>query len=1089
MAAPSCSLPVISVVVPSRNQGRFLRAALESIFRQDYPRLEVVVMDGGSTDESRTIIESFAARLKYWRSRPDEGQSAAINEGMLHCTGDLVAWLNSDDFYWRDCLWTIARAYAAYPGYGLYIGNGLRYAQERDCYTAFNRRHMALDRQALEEGLDYILQPSTFVSRAAWEQVGGLNPTLQYCMDWDILIRISRKYPAVLINEFLAASREYADTKTSTGRMKRATEILEMIRRHTSREVTSGGLYYLLETLLGAAYGGTLAHVRPYLYECMNSIQTEWRDRIGNADGFPENGDSQDRTYLPFVGVGRAPSRSRDIRDLPSISVVVPSFNQANFLPQTLDSLLGQQYPRLETFVVDGGSSDGTLDVLRSFEDRLAGWVSEPDRGPAHAINKGLARTRGDVVAWVASDDVLAQDAVWEAARLFAEDPDLDLVYGNALYVNQNNQLFLADHGHCRSGLYYGEMQPYERIPAYWSYMHSVPQPTVFFRRRLLQTCGPVDESYQFIFDFELFYRFSRTAKVRKIERTQAFYRIHTGSKTSSGWDNFLAELYRFSRPLWPRRRTPEFKKVMRDFLTSYLNRRIRGRWALANRIRAACVALSVWTGWGNPEAAALRRARRATAVVTPPEGGRALQAGAGALQIDRAAVTYRSYFCSFLWPMHPGLSGGEIRDLHLLRRLLALSRVTFYALDVGPSDGRSDPLRPHVEAVYTAASIQSTRPRLTAPGLLCRPIRRRILDRLRQRGWPVLGPRYHHDGTERVRQIQSFLLPALRADLASEAPDFLFVGPQVNPTAMLLAHADRRTRLILASYDVESVRMARLATARRTWPGRLAGRLEARRAMRYERDNLALFDGVIAVSELDKQLFVERYGFPTERVLVVPNGVDPAYFAYEKRQAGAAKVVLFTGSMGYAPNYQAALRLVERIMPLVRRRHPEAVTCIVGQNPPAELSAKHDGAGVVVTGKVEDVRPYLSAAAVSCVPLLAGSGTKYKVLEALSAGVPVVCSPLGAEGLDLTDEEHLLVGRTDAELADGVARILGNPNLAAGLARRGRAQVQCLYTWDVALAGLGPWLACLGKLPLRADERRTPMSPVAAPTADNLAA
>src|SRR6266487_3647169 len=120
-------LPRISIVVPSYNQGHFLREALESIFRQDYPWLEVVVMDGGSSDESVDIIRSYESRLAYWQSQPDGGQSAAINAGMQHCTGDLVAWLNSDDFYWGDSLWTVGRAYAAFPGHSLYIGNGFRY--------------------------------------------------------------------------------------------------------------------------------------------------------------------------------------------------------------------------------------------------------------------------------------------------------------------------------------------------------------------------------------------------------------------------------------------------------------------------------------------------------------------------------------------------------------------------------------------------------------------------------------------------------------------------------------------------------------------------------------------------------------------------------------------------------------------------------------------------------------------------------------------------------------------------------------------------------------------------------------------------
>jgi glycosyltransferase involved in cell wall biosynthesis len=104
------------VIVPSFNEGAFLREALESIFRQEYPSVKVVVMDGGSTDESVPIIRSFESRLTYWQSRPDGGQAAAINEGARHTSGEIVAWVNSDDYYWGDALWTVARAFAPLGG-------------------------------------------------------------------------------------------------------------------------------------------------------------------------------------------------------------------------------------------------------------------------------------------------------------------------------------------------------------------------------------------------------------------------------------------------------------------------------------------------------------------------------------------------------------------------------------------------------------------------------------------------------------------------------------------------------------------------------------------------------------------------------------------------------------------------------------------------------------------------------------------------------------------------------------------------------------------------------------------------------------
>src|SRR5262249_42926571 len=275
---------------------------------------------------------------------------------------------------------------------------------------------------------------------------------------------------------------------------------------------------------------------------------------------------------------------------LPVVSVVIPSLNQAGYLTQALDSVCGEGYPRLEIIVIDGGSTDGTVEILDRYSDRLTYWVSEPDGGPAQAINKGLARAKGEVVAWLSSDDAYVPGALWEAARLFAASPDLDLVYGNALYVDEHNRPYLADHGSHRTSLYYGKMQPAEVIPMYWSYTHAVPQPTVFFRRRLLDSCGYLNETYQYIFDFELFYRFIQKAKVYKLERTQAYYRVHSDSRTS-GWNRFLVELYRFSRPLWPSIFSRDFRKVLRSYVKNYLGRRCGGApkhagwWATAARV------------------------------------------------------------------------------------------------------------------------------------------------------------------------------------------------------------------------------------------------------------------------------------------------------------------------------------------------------------------------------------------------------------------------------------------------------------------------------------------------------------------------
>src|SRR5262249_51649547 len=149
------------------------------------------------------------------------------------------------------------------------------------------------NRDALTNGLDYILQPSTFFLRQAWNESEGLDISLDFTMDWDVFLRIAQRWPAVLINEFLAVSREYDDTKSSRGAMRRAEEISRVVRKHSNREITPGSLYYLLETLLGTA-DEAAPHVRDHLWGAMQPVRDEFARRWGNADSFPDISDNSD---------------------------------------------------------------------------------------------------------------------------------------------------------------------------------------------------------------------------------------------------------------------------------------------------------------------------------------------------------------------------------------------------------------------------------------------------------------------------------------------------------------------------------------------------------------------------------------------------------------------------------------------------------------------------------------------------------------------------------------------------------------------------------------------------------------------------
>jgi glycosyltransferase involved in cell wall biosynthesis len=191
--------------------------------------------------------------------------------------------------------------------------------------------------------------------------------------------------------------------------------------------------------------------------------------------------------------------------------------------------------------------------------------------------------------------------------------------------------------------------------------------------------------------------------------------------------------------------------------------------------------------------------------------------------------------------------------------------------------------------------------------------------------------------------------------------------------------------------------------------------------------------------SDVDAAFF-ERAG--AREVLVVPNGVDVRAVPWAAPAAG--RTLIYVGHYGYQPNAAAALELADEVLPRVRASVPDAQLQLVGADPTEAMRARP----VEVTGTVPDVLPYLRAARVMVVPLRSGGGTRLKILEALAAGVPVVSTPLGAEGLELRDGEHLLVGETRADLAALTVRVIEDDALANRLSTAGRAHVERTYDW-----------------------------------------
>lgn len=219
----------------------------------------------------------------------------------------------------------------------------------------------------------------------------------------------------------------------------------------------------------------------------------------------------------------------------PKISIVTPSFNQGKFIEETIRSVLLQNYPNLEYIVIDGGSTDETIEVLKKYEPWITYWVSEPDKGQSHAINKGLERCTGEIFNWLNSDDWLEPNALFDVATQFMNNPEAQVVSGYENHVKDKGLM------ECNKGTFLADTL---EATIEWC---QIAQPSTFFKMDAMRKIGPIPEDMHYIMDGEIWVRFLLMygqENFIKVAKPLVNFRLHEGSKTTSNEieNNFLYE-------------------------------------------------------------------------------------------------------------------------------------------------------------------------------------------------------------------------------------------------------------------------------------------------------------------------------------------------------------------------------------------------------------------------------------------------------------------------------------------------------------------------------------------------------------------
>lgn len=251
----------------------------------------------------------------------------------------------------------------------------------------------------------------------------------------------------------------------------------------------------------------------------------------------------QEKTGWPWTeGTPPAPETLPGGQPWPRISVITPSYNQGQFIEQTIRSVLLQGYPDLEYIIVDGGSSDDSVETIKKYQEHLAYWTSERDRGQSHAINKGFAKATGQIMCWLNSDDYYLPGTLQSIAENLADGTGVFALVGHCVQVYSDDRA---------PSIGRGKFDDLHRLLQFWK-GYQMHQPSIFWRREVFEEVGFLDEEQHYIMDYDYWVRIARRYDFKNIDRELACATYHEGAKTGDGFVKYNQELRRHAPKYWP---------------------------------------------------------------------------------------------------------------------------------------------------------------------------------------------------------------------------------------------------------------------------------------------------------------------------------------------------------------------------------------------------------------------------------------------------------------------------------------------------------------------------------------------------------
>ena len=558
-----------TIITPACGPIERVAATIQSVLSEDLAGVDYVII--GDVVELRRQFEGVPrGHAIRWLDAGSADVIELINEGLAQTRAPIVSWLLPGERHFDDSIAIATRHLSTHPDVDVMYGDAAGIDAEERPFVELNGSEWSQSRLRRQ---CFFRQPTVFLRRAVIEAAGLLDPAYGRWADYELWLRLAASgarfshLPRLLAAQRITPDKDRLWPTDEQQSIADFDDYHRVLQRHriapTARHLARYGLFAASRNLPEVVDQAELvAEAKRHAMELTNRLR-RWdattaflrllvsrRLKKITSGGHSARGPSESPQSDAMRG--RRPKRLQAFRkriprhvhheprplhvptdylltqpppNPPTISIVTPSFNQAGYLDATLRSVLDQNYPRLEYVVQDGGSTDGSIDVLRAHADRLTGWESKPDGGQSQAINLGMHRTTGEIMAYLNSDDLLLPGSLAYVARYFAEHPDVDVVYGHRVLID--------DHG-----LEIGRWVLPPHDDTVITFADFIPQETMFWRRRAWDAAGGrIDEAFQFAMDWDLILRF-RAAGMRfvRLPRFLGAFRITDAQKTSRWW-------------------------------------------------------------------------------------------------------------------------------------------------------------------------------------------------------------------------------------------------------------------------------------------------------------------------------------------------------------------------------------------------------------------------------------------------------------------------------------------------------------------------------------------------------------------------